>query len=128
MSGMSVFVDNQLCYSFLNRTTTANIAALNALPERINITCATPLTGRHVRFQKHGEDQDYGRGGAYIIHICEVQVWACKDGLYGAQCDQTCSGHCKDNVLCDNYYGTCPTGEIVYVMCATTFHHGIFET
>ncbi|XP_070193546.1 receptor-type tyrosine-protein phosphatase mu-like isoform X1 [Littorina saxatilis] len=108
MSGMSVFVDNQLCYSFLNRTA-ANIAALNALPERINITCPTPLTGRQVRFQKHGWDRNFDPGG-YILNICEVQVWACKDGLYGAQCDQTCSGHCKDNDTCDNYYGTCPTG------------------
>ncbi|KAK7089655.1 hypothetical protein V1264_024292 [Littorina saxatilis] len=36
-------------------------------------------------------------------------MWACQDGLYGVQCDQTCSGHCKDNDTCDNYYGTCPT-------------------
>ncbi|XP_070191892.1 uncharacterized protein [Littorina saxatilis] len=105
MSGMSVNVDGQLCYSFPN-STLANTAALTALPEQINIKCHTPITGRRVRFEKHGDGY---WGLDYLINLCEVQVWACKDGLYGEQCDQTCSGHCKDNDICDNYYGTCLT-------------------
>ncbi|XP_070192941.1 uncharacterized protein [Littorina saxatilis] len=104
MAGLSVLVDGQLCYSFPNSSDTA---ALDKLPARIDLTCSPPLTGREVKLQKHGLDTD---GQFHLINICEVQVWACKDGLYGAQCDQTCSGHCKDNVPCDNYYGTCLTG------------------
>ncbi|XP_070192911.1 uncharacterized protein [Littorina saxatilis] len=104
MAGGSVYVDDQLCYSFPNST---NITALDALPEQIIITCTPPLTGQVVRFQKHRQDEDWNY---YFINICEVQVWACKPGLYGEQCNQTCSGHCKDNDTCDNYYGTCPRG------------------
>ncbi|KAK7102386.1 hypothetical protein V1264_020611 [Littorina saxatilis] len=106
MSGMGVYVDGQVCHSFPNRSAATNVELL-ALPEKIDVTCTTPLRGSVVRFEKHGNDQTY-EGGSYIINLCEVQVWACKPGLYGEDCKQACSGHCKDNDTCDYYYGTCP--------------------
>ncbi|KAK7102382.1 hypothetical protein V1264_020610 [Littorina saxatilis] len=107
MSGMSVFVDGQLCHVFPHVTADPR-GVLDSLPEKIDVDCTPPIRGRIVRFQKHGHDRTY-QGGNYLINMCEVQVWACKPGLYGAQCDQACSGHCQDNT-CDTYNGTCPHG------------------
>ncbi|XP_070192939.1 cell death abnormality protein 1-like [Littorina saxatilis] len=107
MSGIHVEVDNQTCYTF--PLADDNGTALDALPEKIDVTCTPPLTGREVRLQKRGQ-RSSSIFGPYMINVCEVQVWACTDGLFGEQCDQTCSGHCKDNDTCDNYYGTCPAG------------------
>ena len=34
----------------------------------------------------------------------------CAFGLYGVDCSQKCSGHCKNNVTCDHLTGVCNEG------------------
>ena len=73
MAGISIYVDGQLCHSFANsRDTSVLQNALRNLPERIDVTCTAPLTGRVVKIQKDGVDR-----GIYFnfINICEVQNW-----------------------------------------------------
>ncbi|XP_070192912.1 uncharacterized protein [Littorina saxatilis] len=100
MAGGSVYVDDQLCYSFPNST---NITALDALPEQIIITCTPPLTGQVVRFQKHRQDEDWNY---YFINICEVQVWDCPEGVHGQNCSSVCPP-CSDDEYCDQRNGVC---------------------
>ncbi|KAK7102425.1 hypothetical protein V1264_020644 [Littorina saxatilis] len=103
MAGLSVSLDGQLCHSFPNSSDTA---ALDSLTEMINVTCSPPLTGRVVKLQKHGLDKD---GQFFFINICEVQVWGCRDDLYGADCVEQC-GQCADNDTCSAVSGQCPDG------------------
>lgn len=63
MAGGQVLVDDQLCYSFPS--------SLNNLPEKINLTCSSRLTGQVIKFQRQGS----GGANSYLINICEVQVW-----------------------------------------------------
>ena len=63
MARGEVLVDGRLCYSFPSFTYN--------LPEKIDVTCSPPLTGRVVKFQRHGN----GSPDSYLINISEVQVW-----------------------------------------------------
>ncbi|PSN29732.1 hypothetical protein C0J52_26226 [Blattella germanica] len=44
--------------------------------------------------------------------FCDIK---CDKGYYGADCKETC-GHCKNDLPCDPYTGSCPLG------CETGFH------
>nr|AJA37898.1 fucolectin-related molecule [Littorina littorea] len=103
MSGIHVEVDNQTCYAF--PLFDDNPTALDNLPEKIDVTCTPPLTGRVVRLQKRGQGYNYGYG-AQLINICEVQVWGCRADLYGQTCTRRC-GQCKDSAPCDAVTGHC---------------------
>ena len=35
---------------------------------------------------------------------------ACQSGYYGNKCQQPCSGHCLNNLVCNNIDGTCSDG------------------
>ncbi|KAK7481940.1 hypothetical protein BaRGS_00026848 [Batillaria attramentaria] len=97
MAGTEVTVDGKVC----KRLTRADYQN-----ERIDLTCTTPLTGRHVRLSRHGP---YGADGP-SINLCELQVWVCNPGRYGFECQETCSSHCRGgNSNCD-FYGTCTNG------------------
>ncbi|XP_070191600.1 scavenger receptor class F member 1-like [Littorina saxatilis] len=104
MSGIHVEVDSQTCYAF--PLLDDNETALLALPEKIDVTCTPPLTGRVVRLQKRLQPWNY-QYGAHIINICEVQVWGCRDGLYGADCGEQC-GQCAGSDTCSAVSGHCP--------------------
>ncbi|KAK7101554.1 hypothetical protein V1264_019919 [Littorina saxatilis] len=103
MSGIHVEVDSQTCYAF--PLLDDNETALLALPEKIDVTCSPPLTGRVVRLQKRGQGSN-NQYGAQIINICEVQVWGCRADLYGRTCTRQC-GQCKDSAPCDAVTGRC---------------------
>ncbi|XP_070201019.1 scavenger receptor class F member 1-like [Littorina saxatilis] len=105
MSGIHVEVDSQTCYTF--PLLAVNATALDDLPEKIDVTCTPPLTGRVVRLQKRGQVNEYE--GAHLINICEVQVWGCRDGLYGAECVEKCE-NCKGSDPCSAVSGHCPHG------------------
>ncbi|XP_070191894.1 multiple epidermal growth factor-like domains protein 10 [Littorina saxatilis] len=102
MSGIHVEVDSQTCHAF---PLVADETALDDLPEKIDVTCTPPLTGRVVRLQKRGQPFNYGIG-AHLINVCEVQVWGCRADLYGRTCNNQC-GQCKDSAPCDAVTGRC---------------------
>ncbi|XP_076447363.1 uncharacterized protein LOC143284533 isoform X4 [Babylonia areolata] len=101
ISGVWVYVDDTLCYKF---PSSLNIPRTQK--ERDDITCQQPIKGRVVRFSKDGyvHSRDYS-----FINFCEVQIWVCKSGLYGPQCENECDSHCQQGG-CDNYDGTCLNG------------------
>lgn len=35
---------------------------------------------------------------------------ACREGWFGVNCSQRCSGHCKDNATCNDVTGQCDGG------------------
>ncbi|KAK7101551.1 hypothetical protein V1264_019917 [Littorina saxatilis] len=104
MSGIHVEVDSQTCYTF--PLVNVDYRTLNSLPEKIDVTCTPPLTGRVVRLQKRGQPLNFDYG-AELINICEVQVWGCRDGLYGADCGEQC-GQCAGSDTCSAVSGHCP--------------------
>ncbi|KAK7102414.1 hypothetical protein V1264_020634 [Littorina saxatilis] len=104
MSGIHVEVDNQTCYTF--PLADDNGTALDALPEKIDVTCTPPLTGREVRLQKRGQ-RSSSIFGPYMINVCEVQVWGCSTGSRGGDCR---CGHCRGDADCDVTTLRCPSG------------------
>ena len=34
----------------------------------------------------------------------------CTEGWYGLECKQQCSGHCRDNAMCNHVTGQCKEG------------------
>ncbi|XP_070184034.1 multiple epidermal growth factor-like domains protein 10 [Littorina saxatilis] len=97
LAGIRITIDDKECkklppdtYSYsLNHTT----------------ACDTPLRGQVVKLSKVGITDSQIK----IINFCEVQIWVCRPGLFGQNCDQSC--HCRSNVTCDNYSGKCPNGN-----------------
>ncbi|KAK7484292.1 hypothetical protein BaRGS_00024417, partial [Batillaria attramentaria] len=109
MADLELRVDESLCYTF---PTHNQVAQLLALPEKIDIQCKPPLTGRVVKLQKVNTDRD-SRGTyvySYLINICEVLVWACGIGTYGPDCSSEC-GHCIEGSACNRVTGECPSGS-----------------
>ncbi|XP_070182543.1 receptor-type tyrosine-protein phosphatase mu-like [Littorina saxatilis] len=102
VAGIWIYVDGQLCFKFPN----SGSGALASYGKLFNVNCSAPLTGSVVRFAKDGV---FSYDDSFL-NFCEVQIWVCTSGLYGASCDRACSGHCHNNGTCDNYFGTCPDG------------------
>ncbi|KAK2139295.1 hypothetical protein LSH36_1879g00026, partial [Paralvinella palmiformis] len=105
----------------------------------ITITCPSPLIGRYVHFmRKVGVTKDEAAPFCEVVIIghrnidctqCPVGVncndvtgcvacqgsyqpdckQRCEDGVYGTNCQDQC-GHCKTNIVCDRYNGTCHDG------------------
>nr|AJA37836.1 fucolectin-related molecule [Littorina littorea] len=102
VAGIWIYVDGQLCFKFPN----SRSGALASYGNLFTVSCYAPLTGSVVRFAKDGVftfDDSF-------LNFCEVQIWVCRSGLYGALCDKACSGHCQNNETCNHFFGTCPNG------------------
>lgn len=39
-----------------------------------------------------------------------IYLTECSEGRYGVNCSQECSGHCKDNIICEHVTGQCVKG------------------
>ena len=46
----------------------------------------------------------------------------CLPGYYGDECDQSCSGHCLNNLVCNHIDGTCSGG------CEAGYIHELCNT
>ncbi|XP_025107093.1 uncharacterized protein LOC112571911 [Pomacea canaliculata] len=93
MVDTTVIIDSITCFSIQKAPST----------NRFNVLCTTALSGRIVRIERHSRVKK-----DFSLNMCEVQVWVCKDGKYGASCDQSC-GHCEGET-CDKDSGRCPRG------------------
>ncbi|XP_070175126.1 scavenger receptor class F member 1-like isoform X2 [Littorina saxatilis] len=91
-----ISVDNNICKKLPSSTDNYDLIS--------TITCDTPVRGQIVTMSKNGSTHD----DTHIINFCEIQIWVCKKGLYGRECNRTC--HCANNDTCDNHNGTCPNG------------------
>ncbi|XP_025107905.1 receptor-type tyrosine-protein phosphatase kappa-like isoform X3 [Pomacea canaliculata] len=121
LNGVTLYVDQQQCDTVKNG---------NQLV--VNVTCSPPVRGQNVILRKNTNLLQFcelevwvcsaGRYGQTCDELCNGncknnetcdnysgKCWSgCKDGLYGAICNQTC-GHCR-NITCDQTSGTCPSG------------------
>ncbi|XP_078330683.1 uncharacterized protein LOC144624655 [Crassostrea virginica] len=108
-AGFSIYVstngtkdDSSLCYK-----DGPKLPALN-----FSTPCLT--SGRYVIFYNERlHDIEYPEGyELYTIYteLCEVTVHECVGGWYGLDCKQQCSGHCKDNSVCNYVTGQCEKG------------------
>lgn len=43
-----------------------------------------------------------------VYHI--FCITECKEGWYGVNCSQQCSGHCRDGAICNQVTGLCDGG------------------
>ncbi|XP_067678485.1 multiple epidermal growth factor-like domains protein 10 [Haliotis asinina] len=66
----------------------------------VDVTCNG--TGRYVTIRKLGPGGQEGHDSA--LNICEVEIYVCSPGIYGANCDKFC--HCLDSA-CDRLTGLC---------------------
>ncbi|KAK7481918.1 hypothetical protein BaRGS_00026826, partial [Batillaria attramentaria] len=98
MENTRVTVDGQTCF---------NITDVRYLPEKINRSCHTKLTGRKVRLSGFlPVNSTFGN----TLNLCELQVWVCKPGHYGDRCLYTCSSQCQGGqTKCDSN-GDCTKG------------------
>ncbi|XP_025107901.1 cell death abnormality protein 1-like isoform X2 [Pomacea canaliculata] len=92
LSNAMLSVDDKLCQNITNSN---NLV--------FNVTCQQPVRGRNVTLRTTT------KSGKKFFNFCELEVWVCSAGRYGATCGQQCSSGCS-NGACDNYNGTCLQG------------------
>ncbi|XP_056002282.1 multiple epidermal growth factor-like domains protein 10 isoform X2 [Ostrea edulis] len=103
--------DGHLCFH--------EIQNVNGTPvENQTISCS--VHGRYVIYYNERRPgvtyPSYYSRYAYN-ELCEVEVYACNKGLFGANCLHVC-GHCAGNATCDHVNGSCPSGY-----CAPGWKH-----
>uniref|UniRef100_A0A8W8NSI4 protein-tyrosine-phosphatase n=1 Tax=Magallana gigas TaxID=29159 RepID=A0A8W8NSI4_MAGGI len=79
------------------------------LPEIVEEDCEK--TARYIWiYQNNNPDGDKSP----IVTICEVKIFACNEGTYGANCSFNCSGNCFDGKACDKVNGNCRSCAVGY--------------
>ncbi|KAK7481914.1 hypothetical protein BaRGS_00026822, partial [Batillaria attramentaria] len=106
MENTRVTVDGQTCF---------NITDVRYLPEKIDRSCHTKLTGRKVRLSGFGSVSSiFGN----TLNLCELQVWVCKPGHYGDRCLYTCSSQCQGGQTNCDSNGDCTDAVFLWKVAA----------
>nr|XP_022305773.1 multiple epidermal growth factor-like domains protein 10 [Crassostrea virginica] len=79
----------------------------------LNFTTTCIRYGRYVTFYNERLDRTtYPEVYELFVYteLCEVIVQECTAGWYGVDCKQQCSGHCRDDDVCNHVTGQCDGG------------------
>lgn len=96
----AITVDDQLCAKYGRESHDR----FDAQRERIAVQCDEVIRGRSLKIERVRVSDT---AEPYPLQLCEVQVWVCKKGWYGPECDQKC-GECRDGRgACDALTGEC---------------------
>ncbi|XP_046571698.1 uncharacterized protein LOC124279865 [Haliotis rubra] len=75
------------------------------IPDVLKVTCSGE--GRNLVLYTTTVNNELAGITVPVMDFCEVEVWVCSNGTFGADCDNYC--HC-DGEVCDYVSGICPSG------------------